>query len=256
MKIPKIQIVHNERTRADIAHKIVFKYFIKRYVAVSSKAKENMIKKFGLNSEKSLVINNGVFTAEFGQITKDYKRIKSLYNIGRLTTQKNQLELIDIYKMYHEKCLHNDIKPARLYIVGKGDLLNDIQNKIENLDFCQYIFLVGSTSNIMITYDDCDLLLLPSMWEGLPLVVVEAASSGIPCICYDVGGIYEIIENEVSGILVNAGDKFNFATKLYELTLDYEKREQLGINAKKRCMEIFSIGSCTEKYDKLIRGIT
>ena len=101
-------------------------------------------------------------------------------HIGRYEYQKNHSFLIDVFKAIHDR----DNK-ARLLLVGYGSLKDEIWNKISNLGLQNAVIDAGKTENIIPLYDAIDCFVLPSFYEGLPVVGIEAQAMGLPCVFSD-----------------------------------------------------------------------
>ncbi len=123
--------------------------------------------------------------------------------VGRLIECKGIPFLIESFKMI----LSSGIQ-AKLYLVGSGEE----ENRLRDLVYCQElgedVIFLGYSSDPLSIIKRMDLLILPSKEEGLGRVLLEAMDIGIPVIGAEVGGIPEVIDNEVNGLLVPYGDKF------------------------------------------------
>lgn len=100
-----------------------------------------------------------------------------LGHIGRYQYQKNHNFLIDIF----DKVYKRD-KNSRLLLVGYGDLKEEIFNKINSLGLKDAVIDMGATENIAGLYNAMDVFVLPSFYEGLPVVGIEAQATGLPCV--------------------------------------------------------------------------
>lgn len=100
---------------------------------------------------------------------------------GRLSPQKNPTYLAKILAAVKKKGLEN----VKLLIVGDGELQEAVREAAAELGVGEDILFVGSQSNVNQWYSAMDALLLPSLWEGLPLVGVEAQTAGLPCFFSD-----------------------------------------------------------------------
>ena len=107
----------------------------------------------------------------------DIKDCFVIGHIGRYEYQKNHDFLIDIFNSIHKKdpC-------ARLLLIGYGSLKEQIMEKICKLDLSDFIIDAGATENIMPYYNAMDCFVLPSFYEGLPVVGIEAQATGLPCV--------------------------------------------------------------------------
>ena len=101
-------------------------------------------------------------------------------NIGRLTRQKGQWFMIRSFKQVFERYPH-----ARLFILGDGPLKEDLEDLITKLDLNNHVFFLGEQDNVFPFLKNGDCFLFPSLWEGLPLVLIEALSMDIPIISSD-----------------------------------------------------------------------
>lgn len=96
-------------------------------------------------------------------------------HIGRFDTQKNHGFLIDVFKQVHQKC-----PQCKLILVGEGRLIHEIKAKIELLNLKESVIFTGSRSDANLFYNAFDLFVLPSLFEGLGIVAIEAEVNGCP----------------------------------------------------------------------------
>lgn len=101
-------------------------------------------------------------------------------HVGRFFEQKNHDFLIDIYEQYRKINPH-----SILLLLGDGELRDVIVNKVKNKDLVEHVRFLGVKSNVSEWYQAMDLFLLPSLYEGLPVVGVEAQASGLMCVFSD-----------------------------------------------------------------------
>lgn len=101
-------------------------------------------------------------------------------NIGRLTHQKNQSFLIDIFK-----CVYKKNKNAILLIIGVGELEHDLRKKARDSGLEKNIVFTGSRSDVPALLSAMDVFVFPSLYEGLGIVAIEAQTAGLPTICAD-----------------------------------------------------------------------
>ena len=161
-----------------------------RWAACSDIAGVALFGKEFLQSEKSIRINNAVDCRLFGydadtrsSMRKQYDlsdKIKVLACIGTFKVQKNQAYLLPILKE-----LLSDDDNYRLIFVGGGNMLDDVKKKVDDMELSQYVIFTGVVSNVKDYYQMADVLLMPSLYEGLPMVGIEAQVSGLPCIFSD-----------------------------------------------------------------------
>ena len=98
-------------------------------------------------------------------------------HIGRFDTQKNHSFLIDVFKQVHQKC-----PQCKLMLVGEGRLMHKIKAKVEQLNLKESVIFTGSRNDVNLFYNAFDLFVLPSLFEGLGIVAIEAEVNGCPVI--------------------------------------------------------------------------
>ena len=99
------------------------------------------------------------------------------------------------------------------------------------------------------------LVLIPSrMLEGLPLVALEAAHAGIPCVATNRGGLPEAVEHGVTGLLVPPEDAGALAAAVMQLLGDIDLRRKFGQNARRSAQKKFNLEACAERYTRLYRA--
>ncbi len=126
--------------------------------------------------------------------------------------QKNLLDLIDAFALL----VARTTTPIELHIIGDGTMRIEIERRIHFHNLRDKVLLLGWQSNVHQFMRDWSLYAMSSLWEGLPCSVVEARLCKLPVVCYNVGGIYEIIKDHHNGILVPPGNVKLLAEALYE----------------------------------------
>ena len=176
----------NKSTFVDKIGLVLIKCFSTNFVACSDKAGEFMFGKKLAESGKVLILNNSIDLNKFSynlkireEYRKEYKLLNDfvLLNVGRFAPQKNQLRLIEVFKKVVEK--ENN---AKLLIIGEGDLKDEITKKIEDLNLKDKIILLGARDDVNKFMQASDVFIMTSTHEGLPIVAVEAESSGLPLV--------------------------------------------------------------------------
>lgn len=173
---------HINKKTAKIADKVV---------VVSKILEQEQIEEFGANKEKIYVINNFCDTEKIERsIEKDIiKDENTVINIGRLTYQKGQIHLIRAFKKVVE-----EIPNAKLIILGKGELKQELEKEIERCNLQGNVFLKGFQKNPYIYLKKSNLFVLSSFYEGMSNVILEAMACGLPIISTDCrAGTREII---------------------------------------------------------------
>lgn len=177
---------------------------------------------------------------------------KQLISVGRLDKIKGFDDLIDIFNILQGT--HPDLV---LHIVGDGPEKQNLQNKINQLHLENKIFLCGTklSNELEEEYLNSSIYLMTSFSESFGLVLVEAASYGLPLIAFDSAqGAKEIIENNKNGFLIPNRDKKQFAQKTDELINNFEKQKSLSENSLVIANK-FSKDNISEIWNKFINNI-
>ena len=187
--------------------KIAYTKTIKlRYVAISKQIKRHWIKR-GLDSDMIEVIHNVSQSFEDCEADDKDTALITEYNghklifVGRLIACKGISFLIESFKMVLNSGIH-----AKLYLLGSGEEENSLRDIIYSQEVEEDVVFLGYRSNPLAIVKKMDLLILPSKEEGFGRVLLEAMGVGVAVIGTKVGGIPEIIDNEVNGLLVPYGD--------------------------------------------------
>lgn len=214
--IPYINTIHGEEVYLSKRYHTVFalKWIVNnaKKTITNSLATKNSCLDVGLNGDNIEIIPFGVDTNFFRPLNlpKEGSDFQIL-SVGYLIERKGFEYLIRAMKDVLKK--HRN---ARLKIVGSGPLKNKLQNLIKELELEKEIKIIKNVSDeeLLHLYNSSDLFVLPSIidsegnTEGLGVVLLEAMACGLPVIGSDVGGIQDIIENNVTGILVPEKEVF------------------------------------------------
>ena len=168
--------------------------------------------------------------------------------------QKDFFRLVDIWEIVQRDLRFGEWK---LHIVGDGLLKEQIQEKIKTKNLQDSIILKPFTNQIEQEYLQASIYVMTSLFEGLPMVLIESASFSLPQISFDINtGPSDIIENEKSGFLVEDNDLEGYAEKLKALMQDQNLRESMGKRAKEIAQEKFSKEVIMKKWFELFERLS
>ena len=146
---------------------------------------------------------------------------------------------------------------VKFILIGDGILRKKIGRLISEFDLGQQVILTGWRKDIPHILSTIDIFVLTSLWEGLPISVLEAKASSLPVVATNTGGISEVLLEGRTGFLVSPGDVDKMAEKLIDLLKDKNLREQIGQNARNSLGCIFSledmVGDTDNSYRDLIK---
>jgi len=211
-------------------------------ISNSYSAREILIKKGKIPRKKIKVIPNGIEIPEKIEKIKDEKHI-IIGTVGNLRKAKGHFNLIEAAKIVVEK-----FKNVRFYIIGEGELKEAILEKIKKNGLDKYFVLTDFVENVFEYLKIFDIFVLPSLWEGCPVSLLEAMGFGIPCIASNVGDIPYIIENGENGFIVEKNDYKKMAERIIQLIENENLREKMGQKAREKVKKWYSFEEMVNSY--------
>ena len=225
------------------------------FICVSDYLADHLIRQHGLDRTKINTIYNGVDLGYFEE-TPDCSRIKNEFlqrgeqiligAVGRLVAEKGLKYLLtaipNVLKRFSE---------ARLLLVGDGPLRKDLEKIVIDLDLTGKVTFVGFRSDIKDILSSLDILVLPSLLEGFPMIILEAMAMATPIVASDIPGIREQIIDGESGILVPTKDSNALASAITRILENKQAARRIGLKAKKTVDEKFSIERMVAETESL-----
>lgn len=198
-----------------------------------------------IDPEKIRVIPNPVhITWDNFRSTKDASQKKILF-MGKLVQKKGVYDLITVAER-----LVNKFKDLKFILAGGGET-EKIKEILEAKGLTKYFELPGWIKNKDDYYREADVFILPSYVEALPMVILEAASYGLPIVATTVGAIPEFIESEKSGFLLEPGSIDGFTRKLEILLENEDMREEFGLRARERIASYCAKEKVLRQFEQL-----
>ncbi len=158
-----------------------------------------------------------------------------IVHVGRFAPQKNHAGLLEIA---HRVIQHN---PRTMFVlVGDGPLRPDIEANIRTEGLTANVRLLGIRQDVERILAAADIFLLPSLWEGFPIVSLEASASGLPIVSSNVPGLREAVVDGTTGLLLPVDHPDAFANALIRLIEDPSMRKGLGAAGRQRVVTNFS----------------
>ncbi len=232
--------------------------FVEKFLSVKSDLIINIsddeflkAKEAGLNHSKMTIINNGIDVYKYKKNTKlIYSERIVIGFVGRLDQQKNPVILIEIAK----KLIHT-YPNVLFYIVGDGALREELETNIFNEGLSKYFYFTGWVDNVESEIRNFDLALLTSKWEGFGLVVCEYMAAKKPVVSVEVGGVKNIITNNIDGILIKNYDVDAFVESITSLLEDKTFYKYIVNNAYKTVKSKYSIKTTIEASEKQLKKL-
>lgn len=175
---------------------------------------------------------------------------KSVISVGRLDPQKGYSMLIDTWVLVKDK--HPE---WMLNIFGTGDLKEQLEGKINALGLKGNVNLKGKSDEIENEYLKSSFFVMSSLYEGLPMVLLESMSCGLPVVSFDCEwGPREIIKDGYNGFLVETGDVNQLADKICQMIENHELRKTMSLNALEVAKK-YDISIVMKKWDALFKEL-
>lgn len=237
-------VVWSDRwTRALVSHFISVSRAVGRFHASACK----------IRSDRWTAILNGVDVKKYASVRQSSNdasdQIRLLF-VGRLTEQKRPFDLIHALQRLSEQGLDG----LRADFVGTGPLEFQLKVEVEQLGLSNVHFH-GEVDDVRHWMGISHLLVLPSAWEGLPNVILEAMAARLPVIASEVDGTPELIEHGVTGWLVPPGNVDELARRIRHVAESEDERRKVSANAFERVSSQFSWNSVADQYDALLKKL-
>lgn len=231
-------------------------------LAVSKAVAESFVTRTGVKADRVEVIPSGRDLARFRRSDLNTaelahrlgipptSRVVSL--VGRLVPEKRPLDFVEIATRLTWR--HTD---AVFVVAGEGCLRRAVEERVRQQGLSSRFRVMGQVDDVPALMRLSTVLVLPSEVEGLPLVLMEAAASGLPAVVSNVGGMPEIVADGETGYVVGCGELDQFAERIDRILSTPGLREQLSKNARVASTH-YEISGCVEKlvslYDSALKN--
>ena len=229
--------------------------YAKTIVCVSNAIAEDLVKSRGLPKERIIVIHNAV----------DLDRVKAAKNsqeigrefacdnpgrligtVGRMTSEKGHMYLIQALALLAEK-----FPALKCVIVGDGPLRPELETKCRELGLERVCIFTGVRTDVPNLLSIMDVFVLPSLSEGFGIALLEAMAMGKPVVATRIGGIPEVVEDGVTGLLVQPGDPKTLANGILEMLSDKERSLEMGRRGREVVSKHFTLESMVAEMEKV-----
>lgn len=226
-------------------NKIAFKYLGVKTVSISREVARTVKDVYGIDS---IVIYNGIPTQEYACRKEEESKddVISLINVGKFKKAKNHFLLIESFAIALEK------EPKlRLVLVGDGSLRRRVEERVKQLGLSGKVVFLGWREDVSSVLNNSDIFVLSSAWEGFGMVLVEAMAAGKPVVATKVGGVPEVVEEGLAGILVPPQDPVALAEAILTLAENKDLRKIMGQKGEEIAKKKFDILLIAPQYEEL-----
>jgi len=211
----------------------------------------------GFPEQKIIAIKNGVDTQKFTPGDKfDVRKKLSIPDnaivlgiVGRFDSGKRHSILIEVFNQIASKSTE-----LYLLMVGEGgDNCQKVKELVYASPYKDRILTPGFQKDMLHYYRAMDLLVIPSLKEGFPNVLLESMACGIPAIAHPTPGTIETIKNGYDGVITNLENKENIKITIENAITNLAKLKSMGINARLKIESMFSLEIMAENYAKVYK---
>lgn len=233
-----------------------------RVIFVSHEERELAIRSGILPAEKCLTVYNGVdlkcFSPERSHRTAFRRELGlaehevAIAFVGRLEPQKQPAILPELASRLHSLCPR---APWRMLVAGAGPFHATLARRVREMGLSKRVQLLGWVTPPERVFHAADVVLLPSLWEGLPLTLLEAQATGLPIVASNIKGNREVVTVD-TGFLCSPRAAADYAGRLAMLVADAGQRQAFGLAARRRAEQFFDSGKNMRRiaalYDALL----
>ncbi|MBI5951802.1 MAG: glycosyltransferase family 4 protein [Chloroflexi bacterium] len=218
----------------------------KKVIAVSEHTRQLALKHYPVNVQ---VVHNG---ADVSHLTPSQLKVGTpprLVFAGRFVPQKNPFAIVQTLTQLKDLDWHCSL-------LGDGPLLEDVKRKIEEAGMSERFDLPGwvTPEVVLDCFSRSDILFMPSLSEGLPVVGVQALATGLAIVASDIGGFLDLVDRESNGYLIDAHDVPAFANALRGLISNPEKLLRFREASVEKASD-FDIQKIVDQYQSILQDV-
>ncbi|HEX4805839.1 MAG TPA: glycosyltransferase [Conexibacter sp.] len=215
------------------------------HVAVGERAAREVERLVGLPAGSVRDVANGVPPAHAEPLPRTLAG-PVVGSLGRLTDQKGYDALVRALPALPE---------ATLVLVGDGPERGALEALAAELGVAERLLVTGWTADARRWLPTFDAFALPSLWEGMPLVILEAMHAGLPVVASDVGSVAEAVADGETGFVVAPGDEAALRERLGRLLRDPALRARMGARARAVAAERFTAAAMARRYEAVYADV-
>ncbi|MBN2108502.1 MAG: glycosyltransferase [Deltaproteobacteria bacterium] len=223
---------------------------VDRYTAVSEAVRQEAMRRAGIAPEKIIMIPNGIDCSETSSPSGD-PGIFKIALFGRFHRQKGHAVLLHALKLLDGQGL-----PVQACLFGEGPDEAALKKMAFDLGIADRVCFMGVVDNPVEAMAGMDVIVLPSLWEGMPNAVLEAMAAGRPVVVSRIAGLDELVQDGVTGLLCEPGNAEELAAALLRLARDRQLACAMGQAGRRLARERFSIDATVAAtvglYDELL----
>lgn len=242
----KVYTVHNiAQKEATPSDQKINRFLFRRMgvvpVALSEEVRQTIVDVYHLNPKEIPIACNGIPMERCNPCSAYQKTATNYIHVGRFCEVKNHANLIRGFVKAHEQ-----YPTIQLRLYGDGPLRQKMENLVAELQAQDFIHFMGLTDDVYSAMAKADVFILPSIYEGMPMTLIEAMATGLPIITTPVGGIVDMLEDGKEAAFTGT-DPASIAEGISSLVENLALRQTLGQAARIKAKQ-FSAEAMAKKY--------
>lgn len=218
-----------------------------RIICNSEAIRQFLLRRHSVEPSRAEVIPNGVDTNFFTPEDSLKDSLPTILYLGRMARIKDPLNALRAFHI-----LSHRIPEARMIMMGNGRLRSALDDYVRIHSLTDRVEIRPGSNDVRSLLRRAWLLVVPSVSEGLPNVILEAMACGAPVVATAVGGNPEAVRDGITGILVPPKDPSTMADAMHTILSDSKMRQSMGEIARKIAVEDYSIETITCKTQKVL----
>jgi len=228
-------------------------------IAVSEIVRKELVEEVGIPGRKVILVRNGIDLAADSCIgdldsKRRYLNLEPddvlFITVGRLAKIKNYALLLKALAL-----AAGQVPNVKLALIGDGPERTKLEQDAQGLGLADRVYFLGERSDVREWLDVAHGFVLPSLYEGISIALLEAMAAGLPAIATNVGGNPEVIIEGENGLLVESGDYESLSRALIKIASDMILRKRMGRAARERAESEFELKQVVRRYEKIYTDI-
>ncbi len=255
--VPLVITEHTEASWQDWRARWVSRWVyrrVERIIAVSTPIRRRLIERDGVHPDLITIIPNAVVSASGSpadaQLPAELRERPLVGVVARLQPEKGVANFLKAAAR-----LAPQFPEAHFVVAGDGPLRQELAALAEDLGLGERVHFLGFRSDASALMRSVDVLVVPSVTEGSPLVTLEAMAAGVPVVASAVGGIPDQIRHGKEGLLIPPGDTDALGDALLALLRDPDRARRLGEAGRQRATSRFSHATMVRQIEDVYRDV-
>ena len=265
-RVPAVATVHNTYAKRKLHRELLNRWLAHisaRVIAVSEDVRNDLMRYDGIPAQKIVVIHNGI---DVGRVRTALTRGEARARLGlpheaialgcvaRLEEQKGHRFLLEALARLNDPA--RGAARFRVVLVGDGRLRAELERRAADLGVAAWTMFLGTRHDVPDILKALDICVMPSLWEGLSVAMLEAMAAGLPLVISDVSGVSQVIGDNEFGLKVPVGDVSGLARTIAGLADAPERRLALGAAARQRVLAKFSAQAMLAELSRLYEEVS